>query len=560
MESSSTQSAPKPDAQSGGVVPSSTPPERGFRAPHGEPDHRVLATLNEDGSRRWLRPKLSVGGWWTRRRVVAYALMALFTVTPFVRIGGQPLFRFDVLNREFIFFGVTFFATETLLLALLLLSIFLGIFLITALFGRAWCGWACPQTVYMEYLYRPIERLAQGKHYSKGGANLPAWRRLVQYALYLLVSLFLANTFLAWFVGTERVLEWIQQSPLQHPKPFLLVAGVTVAMMVDFCFFREQMCTIACPYGRLQSVLLDRDSLIVGYDRQRGEPRGKLQKIASGELRTQGDCVDCGLCVQTCPTGIDIRDGLQMECIHCTQCMDACDGVMEKIGRPTGLIRYSSQNRLEGLVKKGLRPRVVVYPVLLTILLSTLAWRLAVRAPAELTFLRMHSAPYTLLGDGRVSSQVHLKIQNKGVVPLEVDLALTVPGELVKPTFPVVIAPKSSAESSVFVVLPREAFELGLAQVGFQVIDVGVEAAGLGADYPAVLAAGQRTLLGPFGPGQTPGAAGTPDDYDQHRPDSEEESESPGSDEAATGDDGHDNDTDDDGLESPGDSSRPHDD
>jgi cytochrome c oxidase accessory protein FixG len=474
---------------------------------HPGAQKRVLATLNEDGTRRWLRPRLSIGGWWTKRRLVAYGLMALFTVTPFLRMGGQPLFRFDVMNREFIFFGVTFFATETLLLALLLLSIFLGIFLITALFGRAWCGWACPQTVYMEFLYRPIERLAQGKHYSKGGAGMPGWRRLLQYGLYLLVSLFLANTFLAWFVGTDRLLEWMQQSPLQHPKSFLLVAGVTAAMMVDFCFFREQMCTIACPYGRLQSVLLDRDSLIVGYDRKRGEPRGKLARIASGEL-SRGDCVDCGLCVVTCPTGIDIRDGLQMECIHCTQCIDACDAVMEKIGKPKGLIRYGSQNGLEGRPGQRLRPRVLIYPLLLLGLLGTLGWRLAARQPAELTFLRMHSAPYTLLADGRVSCQVHLRVQNKGAQPLQLDLSLAGSGELIKPTFPVRLEPKAMAESSVFVVLPREAFVRGITEIELALLEVpGLDAAGLAVVPLEPLARGRRTLLGPQGPAPAPAAA-----------------------------------------------------
>ena len=474
------------------------------------PQKRVLATLNEDGSRRWLRPRLSTGAWWTKRRLVAYGLMALFTVTPFLRVGGKPLFQFDVMNREFIFLGVTFFATETLLLALLLLSIFLGIFLITALFGRAWCGWACPQTVYMEFLYRPIERLAQGKHYSKGGGDLPGWRRLLQYGLYLLVSLLLANTFLAWFVGTDRLLEWMQQSPLQHPKSFLLVAGVTLAMMVDFCFFHEQMCTIACPYGRLQSVLLDRDSLIVGYDRLRGEPRGKLARLASGEA-TRGDCVDCGLCVQTCPTGIDIRDGLQMECVHCTQCIDACDQVMEKIGKPKGLIRYGSQNGFERQPLQRLRPRVVVYPLLLLALLGTLGWRLAARRPAELTFLRMHSAPYTLLADGRVSCQVHLRVQNKGREPFEADLSLSGPGELIKPTFPVRLEPKAMAESSVFVVLPREAFVRGITEIELSLWQLpGLDAAGLGRGPAEPLARGRRTLLGPQGPAPAPGPDATP--------------------------------------------------
>ncbi|QDU66785.1 cytochrome c oxidase accessory protein CcoG [Engelhardtia mirabilis] len=435
------------------------------------PQDGVLATLNEDGSRRWLRPKLAKGRFLPRRAVVAWALIALFTITPFIKIDGTPLFQFDVAHRRFTFFATTFNADETLLLALLVVSIFVGIFFVTALFGRAWCGWACPQTVYMEFVYRPLERFFDGKHYTSGGRTpMPNWRRALKYVAFTLISLHLANTFLAWFVGVDAMFEWTRQSPFEHPGPFVLVLVVTALMMLDFCFFREQMCTLACPYGRLQSVLLDKDSMIVGYDARRGEPRGKLKKGAQAEGR--GDCVDCKLCVQVCPTGIDIRDGLQLECVGCTQCIDACDGVMDKIGKPRGLIRYSSENRLAGIAPKLLRPRVVLYPIVLVVMLSAFGFALAKRSPLEIELLRVRSTPYEVLEDSRVSSKVHVKLTNRDDAPRRYSLAVDGQGaELLAPAFPVTIEPADDFESTVFVLVDRERFERGRADVVFRVVD-----------------------------------------------------------------------------------------
>jgi cytochrome c oxidase accessory protein FixG len=330
------------------------------------PQEHVLSTLEADGSRRWLRPKLSHGKLLERRRWLAYVLIAIFTLIPFIKVNGNPLVLLDIPARRFTILGFTFLPTDTVLLAIFMVGLLLSVFLFTALFGRIWCGWACPQTVYMEFLFRPIERFFDGT-VGRGGHRIKAapWRVAGKYLVYFLLCVYLANTFIAYFIGVDRLLVWVTQSPLNHPIPFLVMAFVTFAMMVDFCFFREQMCIIACPYGRFQSVLLDRNSIIVAYDQNRGEPRGKLQKKGDRNLPVLGDCIDCGNCVTTCPTGIDIRAGLQMECINCTQCIDACNEVMQKIGRAPDLIRYSSQARDEGLRTHLFRARTAIYPLLL---------------------------------------------------------------------------------------------------------------------------------------------------------------------------------------------------
>jgi cytochrome c oxidase accessory protein FixG len=332
------------------------------------PQGRVLSTLEQDGSRRWIWPKLAKGRFWRSRRVVAYLLIAIFALVPHLKIFGRPIMLLDLIHRRFTFFGVTFLPTDTMLLALFMVAAILSIFFITALAGRVWCGWACPQTVYMEFLFRPIERMFADREGvgGKPASPMPAWRKALMYLTFLVLCAHLSNTFLAYFVPPAILHTWITHSPLHHPAGFGIVAVVTALMMFDFCFFREQTCIIACPYGRFQSVLMDRWSMIISYDQQRGAPRGKLKRptslpilqrtasdakppaSAGGSGSSAGDCVDCSMCVSVCPTGIDIRDGLQFECISCAQCIDACDAVMDKISRPRGLIRYGSQAGMSG--------------------------------------------------------------------------------------------------------------------------------------------------------------------------------------------------------------------
>ena len=387
--------------------------QRSFTLP--QLDERVLSTLNVDGTRRWMSPREVRGRTWRARVVVAWALIAVFTALPWIRIDGKPGLLLDVMTRQFTFLGTTFRPTETLLLALLLMSVFVGIFLLTALLGRVWCGWGCPQTVYLEFVYRPLERLFLGHAYGKPGAPVAAWRRILMYVVFLALSAHLANTFLAYFVGTDRLVEWTFGAPSRHPVAFATFAVTVGLMMFDFAFFREQLCTLVCPYGRFQSVLLDRDSLVIGYDRGRGEPRmkGAARREAEAAGARAGDCVDCTMCVQVCPTGIDIRNGLQLECVNCAQCIDACDGIMAKVGKPLGLIRWDTTNRLEGSARKRFRFRLLAYPVLLAVLVTALAVLLARREPALVEQSRIVGGNFVELPGGTVETPVRLLVENR---------------------------------------------------------------------------------------------------------------------------------------------------
>lgn len=373
---------------------------------------QVLSTLRSDGSRRWLNPKLSTGKWWHRRRWVAYVLMVVFVAIPHLRVGGKPLILLDIAAREFTVLGKTFLPTDTMVLALLMLSVFLTIVLVTAITGRAWCGWACPQTVYMEFLFRPIDRFFGGTT-GKGGTpkrDRGALASVLRIVVYVALCMFLAHTFLAYFVGTEKLALWIRSSPIQHPAAFLVMAGTTVAMLFDFLFFREQTCLIACPYGRFQSVMLDRQSMIVAYDPVRGEPREKGKRAAESAA---GDCVDCNQCVVVCPTGIDIRDGLQMECINCTQCIDACDNVMARVGLPTGLIRFSSQDAIDRKPVKMARARTVIYPLILVTLLTGFGFAISSKSDFDARVIRGKGAPFASLANKTVANSFAIRLVNR---------------------------------------------------------------------------------------------------------------------------------------------------
>ena len=443
---------------------------------------RVLPTLNEDGSRRWIRPKPSHGSYLKVRRVVAYGLMLVFFLIPHLRMGGKPLILLDIPRRQFTLFGTTFLPTDTMLLMLLAASIIIAIFLMTALFGRVWCGWACPQTVYMEFLFRPIERLVEGGR--SGSLALDKQRshfhprRLLKYAIYTVLAVFLAHTFLAYFVGTEALAQWMRRSPADHPTSFLVMAGTALAIFGDFAYFREQTCLVACPYGRMQSVLLDRQSLIVAYDPTRGEPRMKGRTRPEGA----GDCIDCGACVTTCPTGIDIRDGLQMECIHCTQCADACDEIMTRVNKPKGLIRYSSRELLEGHKRHLIRPRTVLYPLALALFLGAFTYALATRDAADVTVLGGQGEPFTRQADGQIANQLRVKIANRtnDDHDYRIEVVGATEGSVVVPQNPLRVATGQSAETPLFVLLPRSVFRNGEHRVAVRVSD----SAGFSTDVP----------------------------------------------------------------------------
>ena len=360
----------------------------------------ILGSMKQDGSRLVLHPADVKGRWMSRRRAVFALLIGFYVLAPFIPVGGHPLIQLDVEHRRFYLFGSTFNAQDVWLVLLLLLGFLFGLLFVTAWKGRVWCGWGCPQTVFLEGVYRPIERLFDGSREARLRlANAPlsaskVFRRLGKHLVFLIVSAAIAHTATALFVSPRELWLMIEEGPAHHLEAFGLTLGFTAILMFNFSWFREQFCTVLCPYGRLQSVLHDRDSVTVAYRDARGEPRGKLQ------AKPLGDCVDCKRCVVVCPTGIDIREGLQMECIACTQCVDACDDVMEKVKRPRGLIAFASQNELAGQPRNTLRPRLAIYAGLMVISLVTLGVSLATRTPFEANVYRARGGmPFVIDGE-----------------------------------------------------------------------------------------------------------------------------------------------------------------
>ena len=444
------------------------------------PQERVLSTLNEDGSRRWLSPRLSKGKFLNARRAVAYILIVIFSAIPWIPFNGKPIVFLDVMHREFTFIGKTFLPTDTLLLAILLIIFFVSIFLITALFGRVWCGWACPQTVYMEFLYRPIERLFIGsKAKGKGKAkSMMGLRIALQYIAYLLISLHLAQTFLSYFVGAHQLSGWILGSPAEHPAAFIIIAATTGLMMLDFAYLREQVCCVMCPYARMQSALLDQDSMIVTYDKARGDPRGRKKKAPKEQpsdvinLPVLGDCIDCTMCVQTCPTGIDIRDGVQLECIGCAQCIDACNVVMEKIGRPLGLIRYSSERIIEGGKTHIFRLRVIIYPLILIGALIAFIFLLSTKPTADVEFIRGQGLPFNILESDDITNQVRITIANRTEIPATYTAIVIDPPEArINDFTPMLVEPTTMGTQNMLIIAPFSVFKDGEVILTIKITD-----------------------------------------------------------------------------------------
>lgn len=381
----------------------------------------TLCTVDKLGRRKWVYASLVKGRFFAYRRAVAYVLMALYVLAPWVSIRGKQAVLLDFVHQRFIFFGVEFWSTETHYLFFLFGILAFSLFFFTAFLGRVWCGWACPETIFLEFLFRPIERFFEGSPAQRKRLDEQPWsvRKLRKKAGKHLSSAFaawiLASTTIAYFVGREPLLEMMTDWPNRNPVPFAVTCALMGLLAFQFGWFREQFCSILCPYARFQSVLLDSDTIVVGYDVRRGEPRSKPRRTKAGE--PQGDCVDCGLCVRVCPAGIDIRNGMQLECVSCTACIDACDSVMERLGRPRGLVRYDSENSLlwgEGRGKL-LRPRPLIYGILLLLFVLLFVYSLATRSLGDFQVLRgALDKPYALLADGRVSNHFHVRVSNKG--------------------------------------------------------------------------------------------------------------------------------------------------
>lgn len=432
-----------------------------------------LYTIDEEGHRCWVYPNVVSGYFLRLRTITAIVLIGLYVAAPWVRLNGRQAFLFDIPNRKFILFGSEFWATDTLFLMLTLGALGLSLFLFTAMFGRVWCGWACPETVFLEFVFRPIERLIEGNAVERKRLDAApwsfgkVWKKVLKHAICAAIAWGLATTFLAYFIGAQRMIGVMVEGPFLHPLP----AALTIIFMGVFAFqfgwFREQFCTVVCPYARFQSVLLDADSLTVGYDARRGEPRAKL-----GERSDGGDCIDCRLCVRVCPTGIDIRNGSQLECVACTQCIDACDSVMARINRPLGLIRYDTENGLLGKARRYFRPRVVVYSLILIGYAGLFAYFLSVRALSEVQVLRaQREAPFHVLPDGRIGNHYELRISNKSSVQDEYTLStLDNPSlQFIVPLAPFPVGAGDIATLPLFVNFEPSELQRGRKSVEFEV-------------------------------------------------------------------------------------------
>lgn len=384
------------------------------------------ALINENGpvlpskgkKRTWIYAKKPSGKFFNLRQVVGYSLLLFFIGAPFLKIGGNPFLMFNIIERKFSIFGTLFYPQDLHIFVFGMLFVLVGIVLFTAIFGRVWCGWTCPQTIFMELVFRRIEYWIEGdwtqqKKLNNGpNTDSRAFKKFLKHSIFILISFFFANIFLSYVIGIEELYKIILDPINQHLVGFIAIVIFTTLFYLVFAFVREIVCTTICPYGRFQGVLLDDQSLTVAYNEKRGEPRGKQRKGENAEQK--GDCIDCDLCVHVCPTGIDIRNGIQLECVNCTACVDACDAVMEKIGKPKRLIGFYSLGEVEGIKDfKRNRTRHYIYGVVLVILMSGITLMILNRSIIGGSLLRATGSTYQLREDGMVSNLYTLQLINK---------------------------------------------------------------------------------------------------------------------------------------------------
>jgi cytochrome c oxidase accessory protein FixG len=389
--------------------------------PIAEDPPRQVSSLNADGSRNFVYPADVRGRFRSARKLAFAVLIAFWAALPWVPIGGHPAVFLDVDRRTFYLFGGSFNSQDIPFVFFFLTGFAFAMAFTTALAGRVWCGWACPQTVFLESLFRPIERLIEGNREARMRLDGGPWtfgkiaKKIVKHALFLLAASFVAHVFLAYFVSIPAVFKMVRGNPSAHPEAFAWATAITLLLYGNFAFFREQLCLVVCPYGRLQSVLVDADAINVGYDAIRGEPRGHAKGRQKDEQK--GDCVDCLRCVAVCPTGIDIRNGMQLDCVACTQCIDACDEVMDKLKRPRGLIRYDSLNGLNRVEKRFLRPRLYAYAAFGLLGLGVATFTLHKHTTFESNLLRL-KGPAFVLEEGFVRNAFEIHLFNKRDVPI----------------------------------------------------------------------------------------------------------------------------------------------
>ncbi|TLF45172.1 cytochrome c oxidase accessory protein CcoG [Maribacter aurantiacus] len=387
-----------------------------------------IGTINEEGKRAWVFPKKPSGKFYEYRKYVSYFLLAFLFAAPFIKINGNQFLMFNVLERRFNIFGFPFWPQDFHLFVISMIIGVIFVALFTVAFGRIFCGWMCPQTIFMEMVFRRIEYWIDGDRGAQMKLDRQAWdaekirKRVLKWFIFFVISFLIANVFLAYLIGSDRLIRYITDGPFEHLSTIVSLLIFTGVFYFVFAWFREQVCIIACPYGRMQGVLLDNKSIVVAYDHKRGEAengRKKWRKNEDREALGYGDCIDCFQCVNVCPTGIDIRNGTQLECINCTACIDECDTIMEKVNLPKGLIRYASEDEITKKEKFKFTPRLKGYSAVLTILIGVLVGMLFLRNDLEANILRLPGQLYEHKEGNIISNVYTYKLVNKTTKPVE---------------------------------------------------------------------------------------------------------------------------------------------
>lgn len=381
-----------------------------------------IGTINEEGKRSWVYPKKPVGKLYEYRKLVSYVLLIFLFGAPFIHINGNQFLMFNVLERRFNIFGFPFWPQDFHLFVIIMITGVVFVVLFTVAFGRLFCGWICPQTIFMEMVFRRIEYWIEGDRGKQMRLDKMPWnaeklrKRITKWSIFFIISFLIANVFLAYLIGSDRLIEYITDGPANHVGTLISLLIFTSVFYFVFAWFREQVCIIVCPYGRLQGVLLDNKSIVVAYDHKRGEKeagRAKFKKSEDRAATGKGDCIDCAQCVQVCPTGIDIRNGTQLECVNCTACIDACNQMMEAVNLPKDLIRYASEENIEKKAKFAFNARLKGYTAVLVILLGVLTGMLFLRNDVEATVLRLPGQLYEHKGEDIISNVYTYKLINK---------------------------------------------------------------------------------------------------------------------------------------------------
>lgn len=420
-----------------------------------------IATVDESGNRNWIFAYQPKGKFYSIRSILSWIYFVVFFGLPFVQINNRPLFLFNIPDAKFIIFGKVFWPQDFFIFGLTMITFVFFIILFTAAFGRLFCGWACPQTNFMEMMFRKLEYLILGNAGKQKALKSAPWtsgkifKISLKHLVFYLLAFLIANTFLAYIIGIKELEKIMVEPVAAHVGGFSAILIFSAVFYAVYAFFREQACTVVCPYGRLQSVLLDKNSMIVAYDYKRGEPRGNAKKEQDAVL---GDCIDCHQCVRVCPTGIDIRDGVQMECVGCTACIDACADVMIKIGKPKGLIRYASENSISSGEHLHYTTRMKLYTGLCLLVLTALSVILITRKDIDATIMRTPGILFQERGADSISNLYNIKLINKTVNPIRVSIKMADNSgkiEVIGKPF-VFVEKEGQGSGSFFVVLPKQ--------------------------------------------------------------------------------------------------------